>query len=206
MYPTGINGTGNIFVNSNGVYHAGNSNKSDVNWTANTLIANTDVTIASLASTDKSVKNFINKFNSMFDTDVYGNIIAKNNLYSVGGISAYQSGAGIAGLTLQGDMNANGKKITNLLSVSNQQSAITMGYGEISFNVVDTNILSIADDGIRANTNIEANNFYANSIIQSPEFKFGNYSFKQDGSGRLGIYNGTTEIACFNTDGTYVNL
>ena len=42
--------------------------------------------------------------------------------------------------------------------------------------------------------------------VKATEFKFGSWTFKQDGSGRLGIYNGTSEVACFNTDGTYVNL
>lgn len=206
VYPTGINGTGNIFVNNNGVYHAGNSNRSDVNWTANTLIAATDITLNALASTDKSVKNFINKFNSMFDTDVNGNIVAKTNLYSVGGISAYQSGAGIAGLKLAGDMNANGKNITNLLSVSNQQSAITMGYGGILFEVLGTNMLNIADDGIYANTSIEANNLYASGTAQATEFKFGRYKFMEDTNGDLGIYNGTTKIATILKTRTNSNL
>ena len=42
--------------------------------------------------------------------------------------------------------------------------------------------------------------------MESSEFKFGAWTFKQDGSGRLGIYNGTEEVACFDTYGTYVNL
>ena len=44
------------------------------------------------------------------------------------------------------------------------------------------------------------------NALQSPAFKFGNWTFKQDTSGRLGIYNGATEVACFNADGTYINL
>ena len=56
---------------------------------------------------------------------------------------------------------------------------------------------------------IYANNlFVVDSAGQAAatSFKFGNWTFKQDASGRLGIYNGATEVACFNTDGTYVNL
>lgn len=220
VYPTGINGTGNIFVNSNGVYHAGNSNKSDVNWTANTLIATTDVTLNALASTDKSVKNFINKFNSMFDTDVNGNIIAKTNLYSVGGISAYQSGVGVSGLKLMGDMNANGKQIDGISFMSGQGlefSGVYLGHDpEQQRSAVEQGIFSTDNTFTIASWDSVTNKYYygGGSVNSTPEglvtaytgFKFGNYSFKQDGSGRLGIYNGATEIACFNTDGTYVNL
>ena len=53
---------------------------------------------------------------------------------------------------------------------------------------------------------------YQNSIldivgqVKSTEFKFGNWTFKQDASGRLGIYNGTTEVACIGTTGNFIDL
>ena len=96
------------------------------------------------------------------------------------------------------DMNANGKNITNLLSVSNQQSAITMGQGEILFNIYDTNILSINDDGIYAYANIEANNFIASGIVQSTEFKFGLWSFKEVSGNMVIYYNGTAKATIQN--------
>ena len=77
-----------------------------------------DVRIDGLASTDKSVKTFIDKFNSMFDLDTGGNIVAKANLYSVGEVTAYSSGSGVAGLKLAGDLDANQKSLFNVDSIS----------------------------------------------------------------------------------------
>ncbi|MHB9056209.1 MAG: hypothetical protein ACYC2P_08680 [Paludibacteraceae bacterium] len=150
----------------------------------------------------ESLLTTIENFNNWFEWDNTGTAIkAKYDFYSVGEVSAFGAGTGVSGLTLQGDMNANGKNITNLLSVSNQQSMITMGYDSISFDILGGNILMINNAGVYANTNIEAS-----GTAQATEFKFGLWTFMQDGSGRLGIYNGLTEVACFNTDGTYVKL
>ena len=164
----------------------------------------------------------INKFNAMFDIDANGNIIAKTNLYSVGGISAYQSGAGVSGLKLMGDMNANGKAIYSVnylqasLSVQGGNAIIgddPLGLFGTGMNVglynTDNDTVIAAYDGYNnmyyyANNSVTFNN--NTNTLQSPAFKFGSWTFRQDASGRLGIYNGATEVACFNTDGTYVNL
>ena len=101
------------------------------------------------------------------------------------------------------------------------------GYGDVivgndPYGVIDgisPGIFTSSDQVIAAYSLNTGDYIYANGLMtiyntglmaapkmQATEFKFGNYSFKQDTSGRLGIYNGTTEVACFNTDGTYVNL
>ena len=164
-----------------------------------------DLSINGISASNKSVKNFIDKFNSMFDTDANGNIIAKTNLYSLGGISAYQSGAGVSGLTLQGDMNANGKNITYVGSISSL-------YG-LALKTGSTTWLALGDDGIHnlfgeveGLTSLSSVDLNASGKVTSSEFKFGNWTFKQDASGRLGIYNGASEVACFDIYGTYVNL
>lgn len=192
---------GSPLWSGNTMYHSLNANRTDVNWAAATLTAQTDILTPFNTWSNATDKNSMKKFLNLFDIDTEGNLVVKTNLYSTGEVTAYSAGTGVSGLTLQGDMNANGKNITNLLSVSNQQSMITIGYGSISFDILGSNLFIINDDGVYANTNIEAS-----GTAQATEFKFGSWTFKQDGIGRLGIYNGTTEVACFNTDGTYVNL
>ena len=165
-----------------------------------------DILINSVTASDKSVKNFINKFNSMFDTDVNGNIVAKTNLYSLGGISAYQSGAGISGLTLQGDMNANGKNINNLTSISKSGSKIRLLEGSIAFDIAGfDNQLTIADDGIYANTHIEATGLSLSGMAQATEFKFGSWSFKEVSGNMVIYYNGTAK-ATIQSSRTNSNL
>ena len=180
------------------MYYALNANRTDVNWAASTLTAQTDILTpfnewSYNGWSYPSDKNSLNKFLKLFDIDTAGNLVVKTNLYSTGEVSAYKSGTGVSGLTLMADMNANGKNITNLLSVSNQQSAITMGYGGISFDVLGTTMMSINDDGIYANTSIEANNFIASGIVQSTEFKFGLWSFKEVSGNMVIYYNGTAK-------------
>ena len=164
-------------------------------------------------------KNSLNKFLKLFDIDTEGNLVVKTNLYSTGEVSAYKSGTGISGLTLMADMNANGKNITGAKYVLAGDTVI----GNDPLGFLDGNspgLYNADNDGIIAAYNYTAGKFYyanGNLIVdysgvatsptmQATEFKFGSWTFKQDGSGRLGIYNGTTEVACFNADGTYVNL
>ena len=173
-----------------------------------------DISINGISASNKSVKNFIDKFNSMFDTDANGNIIAKTNLYSLGGISAYQSGAGVSGLTLQGDMNANGKNIYNAAFISGYRMQASDAYIGIDndyiglFEDINGNVIAAYYDYNQTYifaggaATVDA----SNRMVCNEGFKFGAWTFKQDGSGRLGIYNGTTEVACFDTYGTYVNL
>ena len=164
-------------------------------------------------------KNSLNKFLKLFDIDTAGNLVVKTNLYSTGEVTAYKSGTGVSGLTLQGDMNANGKNITGANKVIAGDTVI--GNDPLGFLDGDSpGLYNAGNDGIIAAYNNTAGKFYyanGNLIVDysgvatSPtmkanEFKFGSWTFKQDTTGRLGIYNGTTEVACFNTDGTYVNL
>ena len=63
-------------------------------------------------------KNSLKKFLNLFDIDTEGNLVVKTNLYSTGEVTAYSTGTGVSGLTLQGDMNANGKNINNVGLIS----------------------------------------------------------------------------------------
>lgn len=201
------------------IYTSNNANRSDVNWAANTLSATTDITLNTLASSDKSVKNFIDKFNSMFDTDANSNIIAKKSLYSVGEISAYQSGAGVSGLKLMGDMNANGKNITGASTV--QAGNAIIGNDPIGvIDYVSPGLYNADNDSVIAAYSVtEEVYIYGNGYMSidntglttvpkmsATEYKFGRYKFMEDTNGDLGIYNGTTKIATILKTRTNSNL
>lgn len=164
-------------------------------------------------------KNSLNKFLKLFDIDTAGNLVVKTNLYSTGEVTAYKSGTGVSGLTLQGDMNANGKNITGSSTV--QAGNAIIGNDPVgAFDNMSPGLYNTDNDGaIAAYYITEGLYIYGNGLMSidntglttvpkmsATEFQFGTWTFKQDTSGRLGIYNGTTEVACFNTDGTYVNL
>lgn len=172
-----------------------------------------DLSINGISASDKSVKNFINKFNSMFDFDAQGFIYAKTDFYSVGGVSSYGLGTPSEPI-LNSNLNANGKNIYNATFISGYRMQASDAYIGIDndyiglFEDINGNVIAAYYDhnqtyifaGGAATVDAE------NKMVCNGGFKFGNYTFKQDGSGRLGIYYNTTEVACFNTDGTYVNL
>ena len=199
------------------MYHEGNSNRTDINWSAATLTANTDILLNSITATDKSVKNFINAFNNAFDL-TGGVIKAKQNLYSVGEITAYSTGAGVLGLKLMADMNANGKKIIGASSVS--AGDIVIGNDPLGFLGGDSpGLYNAGNDGIIAAYNYNAGNFYyanGNLIVdysgvttpaamKANEFKFGLWSFKEVSGNMVIYYNGTAK-ATIQSSRTNSNL
>lgn len=195
------------------VYHEGNFNPANyLPLLGGTMTGNLTMGVATDIITNfktwtkdssKSLKSFLDKF----DIDANGNLVVIGNLYSTGEVTANSSGTGVSGLKLMGDLDANGKNINNVNYISNSGSKISLSEPDyITFSIFNNEQFVIAEDGIFASGGIEASYFYASAGVYAPEFKFGNWTFKQDASGRLGIYNGTTEVACFNTDGTYVNL
>lgn len=159
-------------------------------------------------------KNSLNKFLKLFDIDTAGNLVVKTNLYSTGEVSAYKSGTGISGLTLMADMNANGKNIVNALSISGAKV-----WGEAAFIGVVNDYIGLHED---INGNVIAayydyNETYifaggallvdnANGTVCDSGFKFGNWTFKQDTSGRLGIFNNNVQKAYIDTAGNYVKI
>ena len=91
-------------------------------------------------------------------------------------------------------MNANGKNINNLTSISKSDSKIRLLDGSIAFDVVGyDNQLIIGDDGIFTTTYIEADAFFASDSVNAPEFKFGNWSFKEVSGNMVISYNGTAK-------------
>ena len=209
------------FWNGNRMWHAANSNLPTIDWTAKNITVATDIITNFNTWTNGNSKS-LDKFLKLFDIDSNGNLVVKTNLYSTGGISAYQSGAGVAGLKLMGDMNANGKAIYSVnylqAGLSVQGGSAIIGSDPLGlfgtgmnvglYNTDNDTVIAAYDDynGMfyYANSSVTFSNY--TNALQSPAFKFGSWTFRQDASGRLGIYNGATEVACFNTDGTYVNL
>ena len=160
-------------------------------------------------------KNSLDKFLKLFDIDTAGNLVVKTNLYSTGEITAYNSGTGVSGLTLMADMNANGKAIFAASAISAGEVVLSNIGGKMGLHEeLTTSTIAVFDENdysyYFANNKLKYDNtnniFSITGQAKATEFKFGNWTFKQDASGRLGIYNGTSEVACFNTDGTYVNL
>ena len=221
--------SGSPLWSGNAMYHSGNSNRTDVNWAAATLTAQTDILTPFNTWSNATDKNSMKKFLNLFDIDTAGNLVVKTNLYSTGEVTAYSTGTGVSGLTLMGDMNANNKTINNVLNINAQQvksSKISAGALQIGNNPTGdfpdcVGLFGYRDDEVATYLNLIATYkentgeyIYANNLFvvdsagqaAATSFKFGNWTFKQDASGRLGIYNGATEVACFNTDGTYVNL
>jgi hypothetical protein len=179
-----------------------------------TMGATTDIITNFNTWTNGNSKS-LDKFLKLFDIDIAGNLVVKTNLYSTGEVTAYSSGTGVSGLTLMGDMDANGKSINNATSV--QAGIATIRGNEVNTGLewnYDGDSAEIASYMYGLNKYVYAGGAinYQNSIldivgqVKSTEFNFGNWTFKQDASGRLGIYNGTTEVACFDIYGTYVNL
>lgn len=160
-------------------------------------------------------KNSLKKFLGLFDIDAAGNLVVKTNLYGTGEIAALGAGTGVTELKLVGDINANGKVIFGASAISAEEVLLSNIGGKMGLHEELTGTTVAAFDDIDycyyfANNKLKYDNTYNIFSITgratATEFKFGNWTFKQDASGRLGIYNGTNEVACFNTDGTYVNL
>ena len=164
-------------------------------------------------------KNSLNKFLKLFDIDTAGNLVVKTNLYSTGEVSAYKSGTGISGLTLMADMNANGKNITGANSIMAGDAVI--GNDPLGFlDGASPGLYNAGNDGIIAAYNNTTGKFhYANGnlivdysgvatspTMQANEFVFGNWKFKQDTSGRLGIFNNNVQKAYIDTAGNYVKI
>ena len=203
--------SGSPLWSGNAMYHSGNSNRTDVNWAAATLTAQTDIltpfnTWSYNGWAYPTDKNSLKKFLNLFDIDTAGNLVVKTNLYSTGEVTAYSTGTGVSGLTLQGDMNANGKNINNLTSISKLDSRIRFLNYSMAFDVDGyEDQLVIANDGIYANTNIEASSFFASGVVQAPEFKFGNWTFKEV-SGNMVIYYNDVAKATIQSSRTNSNL
>ena len=209
------------FWNGNRMWHAANSNLSTIDWAAKNITVATDIITNFNTWTNGNSKS-LDKFLKLFDIDSNGNLVVKTNLYSTGEVTAYSSGTGVSGLKLMADMNANGKAIYSVnylqagLSVQGGNAIIGSdplglfgtGMSVGLYNTDNDTVIAAYDDynGMfyYANTSVTFSNY--TNTLQAPAFKFGNWTFRQDASGRLGIYNGATEVACFNTDGTYVNL
>ena len=107
-----------------------------------------------------------------------------------------------------GDMDANGKKVTNLASISNLQSSVNLYAGNIDYKIFDDIVFNIADDGLYSNLNIEAPSFITSGVsgfVQASEFKFGSWSFKEVG-GNLVIYDGGVAKATIQSTRTNSNL
>ena len=197
--------SGSPLWSGNAMYHSGNSNRTDMDWTAKTLIVETDITTNFKTWTHGSSKS-LKKFLELFDIDTAGNLVVGTNLYSTGEVTAYSTGTGVSGLTLQGDMNANGKNINNLTSISKLDSKIRLLGSSIAFDIDGyDNQLTIADDGIYANTSIEAIDLLLSGTAQATEFKFGLWSFKEV-SGNMVIYYNDTAKATIQSVRTNSNL
>ena len=206
------------------MYYALNANRTDVNWAASTLTAQTDIltpfnTWAYNGWPYPTDKNSLNKFLKLFDIDTAGNLVVKTNLYSTGEVSAYSSGTGVSGLTLMADMNANGKNITGANMIMAGDTVI----GNDPLGVIDDDspgLYNAANDGIIAAYNNTAGMFYYGNgnltvdysgVTTSPtmkanEFVFGTWKFKQDTGGRLGIFNNNVQKAYIDTAGNYVKI
>ena len=167
------------------------------------------------ATDNPTDKNSLKKFLGLFDIDTAGNLVVKTNLYSTGEVTAYSSGTGVSGLKLMGNLDANGKSINNAKSVQggivsirgNEANAgLEWDYegdsAQIASYMYNLNKYAYADGAIN----------YQNSIldivgqVKSTEFKFGNWTIKQDEGGRIGFYNGISQKAYIAQDGTYVKL
>lgn len=79
---------------------------------SNNITGSTDIIMPGLVTTNKSLKTLLD----FFDIS-NGNVLVKTNLYGIGEITAYNSGAGVTGLTLMGDMNANLYNITGATKI-----------------------------------------------------------------------------------------
>lgn len=157
----------------------------------------------------KSLKLFLDKF----DIDTAGNLVVKTNLYSTGEVTAYSSGAGVAGLKLMGDMNANGKSITGALQIYGGNAYL----GNVGINP-SLQWSYDGDENTMAMYNVLTGEYfyagnqvkYLNNIltvtgqVNATEFKFGNYSFKQSANGLSICFNGVEQAYITNT-GQYVN-
>ena len=158
-------------------------------------------------------KNSLNKFLKLFDIDTEGNLVVKTNLYSTGEVTAYKSGTGVSGLTLQGDMNANGKNITG----ASQIYAGNAYMGNVGINP-SLQWSYEGDENTMAEYDVLTGEyFYAGKQVKygydrlevvgqvkASEFKFGNYSFKQSANGLSICFNGVEQAYITNT-GQYVN-
>ena len=147
----------------------------------------------------------------MFELDGSGNIKAKSNLYSVGGITAYSSGSGVSGLKLMGDMDANGKNITGVNTLT--ANRITIGDMHISATPTVVGIFddfngmpiiqydSIADKYTIGDNAATIDNFGVHTV----NFDTTNFSIVQVGTDLVFKYNGTNK-AKISSDGTYTKL
>ena len=71
----------------------------------------TDIILSGLISTNKSLKALLDKF----DIDSFGNLVVKTNLYSVGEVTAFNSGGGVW-IDFGGRYEC-GKKINNVFQI-----------------------------------------------------------------------------------------
>ena len=209
------------FWNGNRMWHAANSNLSTIDWTAKNITVATDIITNFNTWTNGNSKS-LDKFLKLFDIDSNGNLVVKTNLYSTGEVTAYSSGTGVSGLKLTGDMNANGwsiHSISYLIATLAAQGGNAMigndplgiyGTGmSVGLYNVDNDQTIAAYDGYY-NVFYYANNavlFDSNTnVLQSPAFKFGSWTFRQDTSGRLGIFNNNVQKAYIDTAGNYVKI
>ena len=170
-------------------------------------------------------KNSLKKFLELFDIDTAGNLVVKRNLYSTGEITAYSSGAGVSGLKLMGDLNANGKNIINANRISfgaDYERIITMGEnpfgnegsslrfgmwteanGGYSIATYDKGTLKHYYGGDKVTVD-NIGLLYAPKM-ESTEFKFGLWSFKEVSGNMVISYNGTAK-ATIQSSRTNSNL
>ena len=154
-------------------------------------------------------KNSLKAFLNLFDLDTAGNLVVKTNLYSTGEVTAYKSGTGVSGLTLQGDMNANGKNINNVGVISAGGIGRQVILQEDTLNYQGSGIFCTWDDGPpiasfdynteifyygggNVNYNTGLLELYA-PTMKSSEFKFGSWSFKEVSGNMVIYYNGTAK-------------
>ena len=104
------------------------------------------------------------------------------------------------------DMNANGKNINNVNSISKSGSKISLSDPTfMTFSIWDSDKFVIADNGIYAMTSIEASSFNTSGAVNANEFKFGLWSFKEVGGNMVISYNGTAK-ATIQSSRTNSNL
>lgn len=158
-------------------------------------------------------KNSLKKFLGLFDIDAAGNLVVKTNLYSTGEVTAYSSGAGVSGLKLMGNLDANGKMITGASYIYGGNAYI----GNVGINPSmqwvyegDENTM-VEYDVLTGEYKYAGNQIkYLNNMltvtgkVNATEFKFGNYSFKQSANGLSICYNGVEQAYITNT-GQYIN-
>ena len=209
---------GSPLWSGNAMYYTLNANRTDVNWATATLTAQTDILTPFNTWSNATNKNSLKKFLNLFDIDTAGNIVVKTNLYSTGEVAAYSTGTGVSGLTLQGDLNANGKNIIGANSVS--AGDIVIGNDPLGFlDGFSPGLYNAGNDGIIAAYHYMTGMYYyanGNLIVddlgvatsptmQANEFKFGLWSFKEVSGNMVISYNGTAK-ATIQSSRTNSNL